>query len=152
MKKKSKGAQKMKGTSLKKICLPCLFSVAIISLALNFPVTCYGLEIDIDVCPNIVNIESKGEEHPVRVFTNISFSTVANSSVLINGEEIPSWKTRDSWGNLIVKFYLDELDPLMDEELLNLDGKNVLTVYGVTRDDVSFSGEGIIFIIDKKGF
>jgi hypothetical protein len=142
----------MNRTSLKKICLPSLFSIAIISLALNFPVTCYGFEIDIDVSPNIVNIESKGEAHPVRVFTNTSYSTVAVSTVFINGVEIPSWKTRDSWGHLIVKFYLDELDTLLEEGHLDIDMENRLRVEGEKNDGQLFWGEGIIFIIDKEGF
>jgi len=154
----------MNRTSLKRICLPSLFSIAVIALALNLPGTCYGtcdgFEIGIDVSPNIVNIESKGEAHPVRVFTNASYSNVALETVdlYITHEAIeeeyliPSWKTRDSWGHLIVKFYLDELDTLVENNSLTIDGENTLTVCGETKGGASFWGEGIIFIIDKQGF
>lgn len=144
----------MNETGFKKIYLPSVLCVSLILLALHLPGTCYGFEIGVDVSPNIVNIESRGDAHRVRVFTNMAYSNVALSSVYINDELIASWKTRDSWGNLIVKFYLDELDRLVENDLLVIDGENTLRVVGMTNDPEdpeSFWGEGIIYVVDKQG-
>ena len=63
---------------------------------LQVPPECLGVEITIDVAPNVLNIQSEGEV--VTVHTDIDYGDVDVSTVYLNGEYINSWKV-DNWGN-----------------------------------------------------
>jgi len=69
----------------------------------------YDFEIEIDVSPNVLNIQSQGTV--VTVHTDIGFSAVVGSSVLLNDVEIQSWKA-DNRGNFVAKFFMDAIKEL----------------------------------------
>lgn len=141
----------------KKIGILSIFCIAIMTFALYPPLTCYGDEysMGVDFSPKIINIESErmGE---IRVFTDISYSTfVANGdSVFIYFNEsdysVPNIRaTRDSWGNLILKFNLEDL--LAGEVDLVADDFNKVDVVVVMTNGDEYSGsDDEVYLVDKK--
>jgi len=85
---------------------------------------CLGadFEIEIDVSPKTLNIQSEGDI--VTVHTDIPYSQVAGASVLLNGLTISWWKS-DNQGYFVAKFVMGEVKGLYEEELL-FDGDNEL--------------------------
>jgi hypothetical protein len=80
----------------------------------------------------------------VTVRTDIAYWAVEVSSVYLNGVAIASWKA-DNRGNFVAKFSMDEVKSL---DGLVIDGYNTLTLVGLTFDDVAFSGEQDVMVID----
>ena len=67
--------------------------VAVCSLALCgflFPSAALAYDIQIDVAPNVLNIQS--ESVVVTVHTDVAYSLVAGSTVFLNGVAISHWK------------------------------------------------------------
>lgn len=122
-----------------------LFSGCLLAVALClflYPSTTLGFEIEIDVAPNVLNIQS--ESVVVTVHTDIAYSVVAGSSVTLNDVEISHWKS-DARGNFVAKFLSDEIKTL---DGLIIDGYNTLTLIGYTTDEEAFIGVQDIRVID----
>ena len=100
------------------------------------------IQIQIDVAPNVLNIQSDGVI--VTVHTDIAYSAVDGASVDLNGVPIKYWKA-DARGNFVAKFVMDEIKTL---DGLIIDGYNVLVLYGYTTDGDTFIGEQEIRVID----
>ena len=99
------------------------------------------ITIDIDVSPNVLNIQSKSQV--VTVHTNIEYDVVVGQSVKLNGIEIDSWKADDR-GNFVAKFLSDEVKKL---DNLLIGDFNELTLTGITVDEKTFIGKQQIKII-----
>jgi len=106
------------------------------------PATSYSETIEIDVAPNVLNIQSQGTV--VTVHTDISYWLVDVSSVYLNGILISSWKADDR-GNFVAKFSMDDVK-LLDG--LKIGDYNELTLLGLTKDGEPFVGEQEIKVID----
>jgi len=105
---------------------------------------CLGFDIEIDVAPETLNIQSQGVV--VTVHTDIAYGAVDAYSVYLNGVYIKSWKA-DNRGNFVAKFWMDEIKAL---DGLTIDNYNVLKLVGDTKDGVAFSGEAEIMVIDVE--
>lgn len=100
-----------------------------------------AFETEIDIAPKVLNIQSSGEV--VTVHTEIPYSDVAASSVLLNGVAIDWWKV-DNQGNFVAKFVMNEIKDLS----LVIGDYNTLTLLGVTTWGEAFFGEEDIKVID----
>ena len=107
-----------------------------------YPAAALSDDIQIDVAPNVLNIQSQGEI--VTVHTDIAYSAVVGASVFLNGVAIEYWKA-DARGNFVAKFVMDEIKTL---DGLILDDYNTLVLNGFTTDDVPFMGTQAIKVID----
>ena len=109
---------------------------------LLYPAAALSADIQIDVAPNVLNIQSQGAI--VTVHTDIAYSAVVGASVLLNDVAIEWWKA-DARGNFVAKFVMDEIKTL---DGLIIDGYNVLVLNGYTTDGDTFIGEQEIKVID----
>ena len=118
-------------------CLTLLLSVVL------RPTPSYSeeIQIEIDVAPATLNIESNGVV--VTVHTNIGYSAVDASAVFLNGILINSYKA-DSRGYFVAKFLMDVIKGLN----LNIGDYNTLTLIGSTTDGDTFIGKQDIMVID----
>jgi hypothetical protein len=101
-----------------------------------------AIEIDIDVAPNVLNIASQGEV--VTVHTDLLYSSVAASSVSLNGVTISSWKA-DNQGEFVAKFLMTAVKDLP----LKIDALNTITLRGTTTDETPFSGSQDILVVNN---
>ena len=127
----------------KTVCLPVLCCMALALVLFQAPAKCYGFDIEIDVSPNVLNIQS--ESTIVTVHTDIAYSLVVGASVYLNGVAIDWWKSDDR-GNFVAKF--------LSEEIKTLDGLitgdyNTLVLTGYTTEGDSFVGAQEIMVIDN---
>ncbi len=99
-------------------------------------------EIEIDVSPNVLNLQNQGEV--VTVHTDISYSAVVGSTVTLNDVEISHWKS-DNRGNFVAKFVMEEIKDLP----LNIGELNTLTLIGETSDGIQFSGSQDILVVNN---
>ena len=99
--------------------------------------------IAIDVSPSVLNLQNKGEV--VTVHTNIAYSLVAGSTVSLNGIEISWWKSDDR-GYFVAKFLMSDVKNLSG---IVIGGYNTLSLNGVTKDGVSFTGSKEIKVINN---
>ena len=104
---------------------------------------CYGFDIEIDVSPNVLNIQS--ESTIVTVHTDIAYSLVVGASVFLNGVEIDWWKSDDR-GNFVAKFVSDEIKTL---DGLIIGDYNTLVLTGYTTGGEAFIGTQDIMVIDN---
>jgi hypothetical protein len=100
------------------------------------------IQIQIDVAPNVLNIQSQGVI--VSVHTDIAYSAVVGATVNLSGVPIQYWKA-DARGNFVAKFVMDEIKTL---DGLKIDGYNELVLFGYTTDGDTFIGEQEIKVID----
>jgi hypothetical protein len=100
--------------------------------------------IDIQVAPNVLNLQSQGQV--VTIHTDLAFWTVLGSTVTLNGEEIESWKA-DNNGFFVAKFNMEAIKDLP----LNIDEYNTLELKGEQTDGTEFIGVSEVLVIDKKG-
>ena len=131
---------------LKKVKTLCLVLVCCMALALVFfqaPAKCYGFDIEIDVSPNVLNIQSQSTV--VTVHTDIAYSLVVGASVFLNGVEIDWWKSDDR-GNFVAKFVSDEIKTL---DGLIIGDYNTLVLTGYTTGGDAFIGTQDIMVIDN---
>lgn len=98
--------------------------------------------IEIQVSPNVLNLQNKGQV--VTVHTNIAYSTVASTSVSLNGVEIDHWKADDR-GNFVAKFLMEEILELD----LEIGEYNELTLDGLTKDGVPFTGTDLVLVVNN---
>jgi hypothetical protein len=138
---------KMISRMIKKSYLPVIFVMALLLISLNTPTESYGFEIDIDVAPNTLNIESQGQV--VTVHTGIAYSSVDGGTVTLNGLDISWWKA-DNQGNFVAKFVMSEVKALADSGDLVVPGENELTLVGYTREGTKFTGSQLITVIEVE--
>lgn len=106
-----------------------------------------AIVVDIQVSPNVLNIQSEGTW--VTVHTDIAYSLVDAYSVSLNGIPIKSYKA-DNRGNFVAKFSIDEVKAL---DGLVIGDYNTLVLEGllITNDEegpLGFVGEEDILVID----
>lgn len=119
-----------------------LRSVILFSLCFLLPATSYAFEIQIDIAPNVLNIQS--ESQVVTVHTDIPYSEVAGSSIFFNGVVIDHWKA-DNQGYFVAKFISDDIKTL---DGLKIGEYNHFVLNGYTTDGESFLGVQDIMVID----
>ena len=127
----------------KKICLPVVCCMALALVFFQAPAKCYGFDIEIDVSPNVLNIQSQSTV--VTVHTDIAYSLVVGASVFLNGVAIDWWKSDDR-GNFVAKFVSDEIKTL---DGLIIGDYNALTLTGFTTGEEAFIGTQDIMVIDN---
>ena len=129
----------------KTLCLPVVCCMALALVFFQAPAKCYGfdIEIEIDVSPNVLNIQS--ESTIVTVHTDIAYNLVTGASVFLNGVVIEWWKSDDR-GNFVAKFVSDEIKTL---EGLIIGDYNTLTLIGFTTGEEAFEGTQDIMVIDN---
>ena len=118
----------------------CVLTVALCWFL--YPSTTFAFDIQIDVAPNVLNIQSNSVV--VTVHTDIAYSAVVGSTVFLNGIEINHWKS-DARGNFVAKFLSDEIKTL---EGLIIDDYNTLVLTGYDTDSEAFIGKQDILVID----
>ena len=135
-----------------------IFCIAVMIFALHLPLTCHGAEysMEVDFSPKIINIASErfGE---IRVFTDMRYSAfvAGGDSIFIyfNGgsDSVPNVRaTRDSWGNLILRFGLEDLLAVRND--LNVDDFNSVDVVVVMNNGDEYLGsDDEVYLVDKKG-
>ena len=107
-----------------------------------YPSTTLAFDIQIDVAPNVLNIQSEGVV--VTVHTDIAYSMVVGATVFLNGVEISHWKS-DARGNFVAKFLSDEIKTL---DGLIIDDYNTLVLTGYDIHNEAFIGVQDIRVID----
>ncbi len=127
----------------KTLCLPVLCFMAFALVVFQMPAQCQAYDIEIDVSPNVLNIQSQSTV--VTVHTNIAYDLVVGSSVLLNGVAIDWWKADDR-GNFVAKFVSDEIKTL---EGLKIGDYNTLTLIGYDCDGMAFIGTQDILVLDN---
>ena len=146
----------MKRTISKKSGILFIFCIAIMTFSLCLPLTCYGDEysLGVDFSPKIINIASERVGR-IRVFTDMRYSTfVADGhSVFIyfndGDDSVPDIRaTRDSLGNLILRFNLEDL-LAVESDLVTDDFNNVEVVVVMNNGD-EYSGLDEVYLVDKK--
>ena len=133
----------MVSRKMKKLCLPLVCCMALALVIFQVPAKCYALDIEIDVSPNVLNIQS--ESTIVTVHTDIAYSLVVGASVWLNGVAIDWWKSDDR-GNFVAKFESDEIKTL---DGLIIGDYNTLTLNGFTNGEEAFIGTQDIMVIDN---
>lgn len=103
--------------------------------------TLSSIEINIDVAPNVLNLNNQGVV--VTVHTDIAYGLVTASTVYLNDVPINSWKADDR-GNFVAKFLMEEIKALP----LNINETNTLQLKGETTTGLSFSGTQEIKVIN----
>ena len=122
------------------------FSTCVLAITLCwflYPSTSLALDIQIDVSPNVLNIQSQSTI--VTVHTDIAYNIVAGASVFLNGVAIDWWKSDDR-GNFVAKFESDEIKTLAG---LITGDYNTLTLNGFTTGGEAFLGTQDIMVIDN---
>ena len=146
----------MKKTLCKKIELISIVSIAAIILALYSPMLCHGEEYDlsVDFSPNIINISSE-RFGDIRILTGMRYSSfVANGDsifIYFNGcsDSVPNIRaTRDSLGNLILRFSLEDL--LHVQSCLDSDAYNYPEVVITMENGDEYIGEAEVYITNKQ--
>ena len=107
-----------------------------------YPAAALSDDIQIDVAPNVLNIQSQGEI--VTVHTDIAYSAVVGASVFLNDVAI-EYSKADARGNFVAKFVMDEIKTL---DGLIIGDYNTLVLIGYTTDGDPFIGEQEIKVID----
>jgi hypothetical protein len=100
-------------------------------------------EIEIQVSPSILNLQSNGVV--VTIHTDIPFSQVSAQTVSMNGLEIDSWKS-DNQGFFVAKFDMDEVKEL---EGLEIGEYNTLTLNGLKVSGDTFTGSEDVLVINN---
>ena len=145
----------MKRKLIGRIELLSLACFAIISFALYSPTICQGAEYDlyVDFSPNIINISSE-RLGDIRILTGMRYSNfIANGDKLFiyfNGcDSVENVKaTRDSLGNLILRFSLEDL--LNVQSCLESDAYNYPQVVITMTNGDEYIGQGEVYITDKQ--
>jgi hypothetical protein len=122
--------------------LGCVLAVTLCWLLYPAAALSTEIPIQIDVAPNVLNVQSQGAI--VTLHTDIAYSAVDGASVYLNGVAIQWWKA-DARGNFVAKFVMDEIKTL---DGLIIDGYNVLVLNGYTTGGDTFIGEQEIKVID----
>jgi len=150
----------MKQVDRKKILVLSLFFIGMSVFVFFLPVTSYGdggenaqYDIGIDVSPNIINIESE-RGGDIRILTNMRYSFFATNghSIFIYFNDSDSVEnirpTRDSLGNLILKFSLEDL-MVLESWLRSNDVNDVKVVVSMDNGD-EYIGQSEVYINKKR--
>lgn len=150
----------MKQVEFKKILVLSLFFSGMSVVLFTLPLMSYGTGgenaqyfIDIDVSPNIINIESE-RWGDIRILTNMRYSFFATNghSIFIYFNDSDSVEniraTRDSLGNLILKFSLEDL--MAVESWLKSNSANDVKVVVSMDNGDEYSGQGEVYITRKR--
>ena len=146
----------MKRAVSNKIVLLSVFCLAITAFALYSPMVCHGEEYELafDFSPNIINISSE-RWGDIRILTGMRYSFFVGNghsiSLYFNDspESVQNIRaTRDSLGNLILRFSIDDLLMLKDYLLSDAFNDAVLVITMTNEDE--YTGEGQVYINDKK--
>ena len=127
---------------MKSFCLSFCGFLTLSLLVLQIPVPCYAFDIEIDVSPNVLNIQSKSTI--VTVHTDIAYKLVDVETVSLNGVDMDWWKYDDR-GNFVAKVDSDKIKKLDDLII----GDYTLTLTGDTTDGDTFQGSQEIMVIDN---
>ena len=127
----------------KTLCLPLVCCMALALMLFQAPAKCYGFDIEIDVSPNVLNIQSQSTI--VTVHTDIAYNLVVGATVFLNDVEIDWWKSDDR-GNFVAKFVSDEIKTL---EGLIIGDYNTRVLIGYTTGGDPFMGTQDIMVIDN---
>ncbi|WP_320042666.1 hypothetical protein [uncultured Desulfobacter sp.] len=128
---------------MKSLCVFFCGFVVLSLILLQMPAPCHAFDIEIDVSPNVLNIQSNSTI--VTVHTDIDYNLVVGASVFLNDVAIDWWKSDDR-GNFVAKFDSDEIKALPG---LITGNYNTLTLTGYTTDDEAFIGVQEIMVIDN---
>ena len=131
-----------KGVVIVKNVLLSICAIGLFSGLFVGPVNADDLTVDIVISPNVINIDSKGVW--VTVHAEIPYSVVAGASVKLNGIDVTA-TFADSRGELVAKFCVDAVKEILEP------GTAELTLSGVTKDGISFSGTDTIKVIKVSG-
>ena len=101
-----------------------------------------GIQAQIDVAPNVLNIQNQGTV--VTVHTDLAYGLVVGSSVTINEIPILFWKA-DAQGNFVAKFDIEQVKKL---DGLKIGDYNTLTLFGYTNQRDTFIGSQQIKVVD----
>ena len=150
----------MKQVERKKILVLSLFFIGMSVFLFFLPMSSYGAGgenaqyvIGIDVSPKIINIESE-RWGDIRILTNMRYSFFATNghSIFIYFNDSDSVEnirpTRDSLGNLVLKFSLEDLMVLVSWLRPN-DFNEVKVVVSMDNGD-EYIGQGEVFINNKR--
>ncbi len=122
------------------------FLLVLLMIGMLIPVNIFSQQvIEIQVSPNILNLQSNGVV--VTIHTDIPFSDVNASSVELEGVGIQSWKA-DNQGFFVAKFNMEAVKALVDQGVLEL-GNNTVTLMGTTKSGATFYGEKDVLIINN---
>lgn len=127
----------------KTLCLPLLCCMALVMVFFQNPAKSHAFDIEIDVSPNVLNIQSNS--NIVTVHTDIAYSLVDGASVFLNGVVIDWWKSDDR-GNFVAKFMSDEIKTL---DGLVIGDYNILVLNGFTDSGEAFIGAQNIMVINN---
>lgn len=103
-----------------------------------------AVEITIQVSPNVLNLQNQGEV--VTVHTSLPYSSVAGTTVTLNGVAIEWWKA-DNQGQFVAKFVMSAIKSLP----LKIGEYNTLRIAGTKTDGTAFWGSASVLVIDKSG-
>lgn len=150
----------MNHVGLKNVLVLSLFCLGISAFTIFLPVTSYAaggdaaeLTMGVDVSPNIINIESE-RWGDIRIFTDLRYSLYAANghSIFVYFNDSDSVEniraTRDSLGNLILKFSLEEL-LVLESYLKPQDTNSVKVVVSMDNGD-EYTGWSDVYITKKK--
>ncbi len=128
---------------MKPLFLAAFCCMALALIFFQMPAECHAFDIEIDVSPNVLNIQSQSTI--VTVHTDIAYSLVVGASVFLNGVAIDWWKSDDR-GNFVAKFLSDEIKTL---DGLIIGDYNTLTLNGFTTGGEAFIGKQDIMVMDN---
>lgn len=97
--------------------------------------------IDIQVSPNVLNLQNSGEV--VTVHTDIAYGLVLGATVTLNDVEISWWKS-DNQGNFVAKFNILDIKNLP----LKIGELNTLVLSGTTINGDEFTGSYEVKVIN----
>ena len=117
--------------------------LTLVMIVVMNPITLFSQEIEIQVSPNILNLQSNGIV--VTIHTDVAYSLVDASTVELNDVEIQSWKA-DNQGNFVAKFNMDDIKGLPG---LKIGEYNILTLDGQTTDGGTFTGSEEVLVINN---
>ena len=150
----------MNHVGLKRILVLSAYLVGVSVLVFSLPMTSVGAEVEdaqinigIDVSPNIINIESE-RWGDIRILTDVRYSSYAANGhsifVYFNGSDSVEniRATRDSLGNLIVKFSLEDL--LVLESWLKPNAANDVRVVVSMDNGDEYVGQSEVYITKKR--
>lgn len=144
----------MKRILSRKFKLLSFVCIAVISFSLYSPMVCHGADLYVDFSPNIINISSE-RWGDIRILTGMRYSFFVGNgdSIFLYFNDSPESvqnirATRDSLGNLILRFSLDDL--LMLKDYLLSDAFNDAVVVITMTNEDEYIGEGQVYINDKK--
>jgi hypothetical protein len=127
-------------------CCVLLLAGLLLSPAISYSDDDFDFEIEIDIAPNVLNIQSEGTA--VTVHTDIAYWTVEAYTLTLNGIDIKSWKA-DNQGNFVAKFWMDEVKALaLEAEDMTIGDYNEFVLLGENKAGEVFLGTQEILIID----